>query len=53
MAVADPAATRERWEAVVGGLPDGVEFITDPEERGLIAVEIDRDGERVEVVPHS
>jgi hypothetical protein len=51
VAVAEPAAVRERWEAVVGELPDGVEFVADAANRGLVAIAIDRGGELVEVAP--
>jgi hypothetical protein len=51
VAVADPSAVARRWDAVVGGLPDGTEFVADAENRGLIAIRIDREGERREVVP--
>ncbi len=51
VAVAEPSAVRDRWDEIVGGLPDGVEFIADGANPGLVAIEVDRDGERVEVVP--
>jgi hypothetical protein len=49
IAVAEPDAVRERWIAVLGGLPAGIDFVDG--EDGLIAIEIERDGERLEVVP--
>ena len=51
VAVAEPDAVRERWDAVVGGLPNGIEFVADSTEPGLVAVEVERDGERIEVTP--
>jgi Glyoxalase-like domain len=51
VAVAEPVAVRERWDAVVGGLPDAVEFVVDAEQRGLVAIDVERDGRRVEVAP--
>jgi hypothetical protein len=39
VAVADAAATRGRWEAVLGGLP-GIGFDADPAERGLVGVQL-------------
>jgi Glyoxalase-like domain len=51
IAVPEPAAVRERWDAIVGGLPAGVEFIADAAGPGLVAIEVDRDGEHVEVAP--
>src|SRR5688500_8424687 len=42
--VADPAATRERWEAVAGGsLP--IDFVADAEEPGIIELRVERGGE--------
>ena len=49
--MADPDAVRERWEAVVGGLPDGVEFVADDAEPGLTAIRFERDGELRELAP--
>ena len=51
VAVNDPEAVRQRWEDVVGEKLDAVEFVADAENRGLVAIEIARDGERIEVVP--
>lgn len=49
--VGDPQATRERWDAIVGGLP-GVEFVADDAHRGIVAIAVERaDGERVSVRP--
>lgn len=51
IAVAEPGTVRDRWDAIVGGLPGGVEFVADADGPGLVAVEVDRDGELVEVTP--
>jgi hypothetical protein len=51
VAVADPDAVRERWSAVIGGLPDGVEFTADPAEAGIVEIRVERDGEVVAVSP--
>jgi hypothetical protein len=53
VAVPEPAVVRERWDSIVGGLPAGVEFVADATGPGLVAIEVDRDGDRVEVVPGS
>ena len=50
VAVADPDAARERWAEVAGPIP-GVEFARDPSEPGLVAVHVERDGERLTVRP--
>lgn len=50
VAVADPAATRERWADVVGDIP-GVEFVADDSEPGIVAVRVERDGASVTVGP--
>lgn len=51
VAVADPDAVRERWAEVLGGLPDGVDFVADPEEPGLSAIELERAGAVYDVRP--
>jgi Glyoxalase-like domain len=51
VAVDDPEAVRQRWEGVVGEKLDAVEFVADVENRGLVAIAIERGGERIEVVP--
>lgn len=38
IAVADPAAVRERWEAVLGGPTAGVRFVADHSEGGLVEI---------------
>jgi Glyoxalase-like domain len=43
VAVPDPAATRRRWEAVIGGAP-GVEFTDDAQGAGILAIEVERAG---------
>ena len=51
VAVADPEATRRRWEAVIGGAP-GVEFTGERDASGIVAIEVERpDGGRVTVRP--
>jgi len=50
VAVADPERVEERWRSVVGELP-GVEFVADPSERGIVAIHVERDGERLTVTP--
>ena len=50
VAVADPAAVRARWEAVVGEVP-AVEFTEDPDEPGIVGIAIERNGERLNVTP--
>ena len=49
VAVADPGAVSERWDAVIGGVPEGVEFVADDAEPGLVAIRFERDGESVEI----
>ena len=51
VAVAEPDAVRRRWESVVGAPLEAVEFEADGENSGLIAIEVDCDGSRIEVVP--
>jgi hypothetical protein len=51
VAVADPAAAAERWSAIVGNLPEGVEFISDPSEPGLTSIKVAGDGVHAEVAP--
>jgi hypothetical protein len=51
VAVADPAAARERWAAVIGELPGGVEFVADDSEPGIVEISVERDGESVAVRP--
>ncbi len=50
VAVADPEAARERWEGVIGELGQ-VEFVADPDEPGIVAIAVERDGERLTVRP--
>lgn len=50
IAVADPKAAEERWTGVAGALP-GVEFVRDESEPGLVAVHVERDGERLTARP--
>lgn len=50
VAVADPARVRTRWESVLGEL-NGVEFIADSSEPGIVAVEIERSGDRLTIAP--
>ena len=50
VAVADPKAAEARWTGVAGALP-GVEFVRDDSEPGLVAVHVERDGERLTVEP--
>ena len=50
VAVGDPQATRARWEGVLTGLP-GIEFVPDPSEPGIVAIHVERDGERLTIVP--
>jgi hypothetical protein len=51
VAVADPEAVAERWSAVLGGLPGGVEFVADSAEPGIVEIRVERDGETVAVTP--
>jgi hypothetical protein len=51
VAVADPEALRERWQAVAGGELPGLHAIADPAEPGLVSIEVERDGRRVSVRP--
>ena len=51
VAVAEPDAVRERWAAVAGGLPDGVEFTEDPDEPGIVEVRVEARGETVALRP--
>lgn len=39
IAVADVSAVRARWETVLGGLPE-ISFVADPDERGLVEVQL-------------
>ncbi len=50
VAVADPDAVADRWRGVVGELP-GVEFVADDAEPGIVAITVERDGERAVVRP--
>lgn len=50
VAVADAAAVGSRWREVAGG-PIPADFVTDPAEPGIIAVELELDGHRVTVDP--
>lgn len=50
VAVADPRAVGARWSEVLGATP-GVEFVADPAEPGLVAIELERDGTRHVVGP--
>ena len=51
VAVADPGAVGDRWRAVVGDLPDGVEFVADRAEPGLTSIRVERDGVVHELAP--
>lgn len=51
VAVAEPDASRARWEGVVGEPLEMVQFVEDAANRGLVAIVIERDGQRTEVVP--
>ncbi|CAN5548095.1 hypothetical protein BH10ACT11_BH10ACT11_04580 [soil metagenome] len=44
VACADAARTKARWSNVVGEL-SGVSFVADGEDRGIVSVEVERDGE--------
>ena len=50
VAVADAAAVGKRWRSVAGG-PVPVEFIDDPAEPGIVAVELELDGHQVVLEP--
>jgi len=50
VAVAEPERVEERWRRVIGDLP-GVEFVADPSEPGIVAIHVERDGERLTVTP--
>jgi Glyoxalase-like domain len=50
VAVADPAAVGSRWRDVAGG-PIPVDFVTDPAEPGIVAIELEVDGRSVTVDP--
>ena len=50
VAVRDVAATRRRWARVVGAIP-GVEFIADDSEPGIVAIHLERAGERFTLAP--
>ncbi len=50
VAVADASAVNSRWREVAGGaIP--VDFVTDPAEPGIVAVELELDGHRVTLDP--
>jgi glyoxalase-like protein len=51
LAVAEPEATRARWEGIAGGPIAGCGFSEDPEARGIVAIEIEREGERRRIEP--
>jgi hypothetical protein len=44
VAVADPDAVARLWSDILGAPPPGVEFIADPDERGLIEIRIHASG---------
>ena len=50
VAVADPAAVGSRWREVAGG-PVAADFVADSADRGIIAVELELDGDRVTLDP--
>lgn len=50
VAVSDPAATRKRWDAVIGATP-GVEFVADRAEPGIVAIRVERGADVVTVAP--
>jgi hypothetical protein len=50
VAVKHPEQVRDRWKGVVGGVP-GVNFVADDSEPGIVAVHVERDGERLTVTP--
>lgn len=50
VAVADPDATSDRWREVAGG-PVPVTFVSDPDEPGITAVELELEGEHVSLEP--
>ena len=50
VAVGDPAAVGSRWREVAGG-PIPANFVTDPAEPGIVAVELELDGRRMAVDP--
>lgn len=50
VAVADPTAVRSRWREVAGG-PIPVDFVADPSESGIVAVELELGGNLVTVDP--
>jgi hypothetical protein len=50
VAVADPEVVGSRWRAVVGG-PIPVDFIADPAEPGIVAVEVETHGRSLTVGP--
>jgi hypothetical protein len=51
VAVAEPDTVRERWAAVIGRLPAGVEFVSDAAEPGIVEIHVERDGETLSVTP--
>jgi hypothetical protein len=51
VAVADPERVEERWRGVIGEVPAGVEFTADPADPGIVAIHVDRYGERLTVRP--
>jgi hypothetical protein len=51
VAVSDPGRVRDRWTGVVGELPAGVEFVGDPSDPGIVAIHVERDGQRLTVTP--
>jgi hypothetical protein len=50
VAVSEPGQVRDRWTGVIGEVP-GVEFIADDSDPGIVAIHIDRDGERLTITP--
>ncbi len=40
VAVKDPESVAERWQFILGGLPEGLRFSADADERGLIEIEL-------------
>lgn len=51
VAVADPDAVRERWSAVAGELPAGIELAADPTEPGIVAIHLERDRAELTITP--
>jgi hypothetical protein len=50
VAVADADAVGDRWREVAGG-PIPVDFVADPAEPGIVAIELELDGRHVTLDP--